>query len=114
MKRTPAQILLEKHLHELGLHFAKEQRFCERMWRFDYVLYRHEDAKDAELSCLRIAVEIEGGIWMRGRHTRGKGYQSDLDKYNEATMRGFRVLRFSTEDVLKGRAKAFIGQWLKN
>jgi very-short-patch-repair endonuclease len=96
-------VLLERHLRELGLPFEREYRFhATRRWRFDYWL------PDA-----RLAIEIEGAIWTRGRHTRGKGYQADLDKYNAATMMGYRVLRFSTDDVLRGRAKAFLVEHLK-
>ena len=100
---NPAHVLLERHLRELGLPFEREYRFhATRRWRFDYWL------PDA-----RLAIEIEGAIWTRGRHTRGKGYQADLDKYNAATMMGYRVLRFSTDDVLRGRAKAFLVEHLK-
>jgi very-short-patch-repair endonuclease len=105
--KQPAHILFEKHLAELGFHFERECRFhATRKWRLDYVLNAHYGSYD-------IAVEIEGAIWSRGRHTRGKGYQADLDKYNAATMMGYRVLRFSTHDVLTGRAKAFLAEHLK-
>jgi len=49
-------------------------------------------------------VEVEGGIWSGGRHTRGKGYLRDLEKYNAATMMGFQVIRFSTDQVKSGHA----------
>jgi hypothetical protein len=105
---NPAHLLFEKHLQELGIAWNDEWRFHPtRKWRFDYVLYTGKN----ELS--GIAVEIEGSIWSRGRHTRGKGFQADIDKYNCATMRGWRVLRFSTDDVLRGRAKAFLAAHLK-
>lgn len=116
MKFNGAHVLFEKHLKELDLYATKETRFHDkRKWRFDFLLYRWSGtgllaARIAEP--LRIAVEIEGAIWSRGRHTRGKGYQADLDKYNAATMLGYRVLRFSTADILRGRAKAFLQEWL--
>ena len=92
---------MELHLAELGLGFECEYRFHnKRLWRFDYRIEAPEDG------C--IAVEIEGGIWNRGRHTRGKGFQADLDKYNAAASEGWRVFRFSTEDVMTGRAKQFL------
>jgi hypothetical protein len=50
-----------------------------------------------------LAIEIEGGIFIGGRHTRGRGYQDDLEKYNVATSLGWRVFRFSLEDILRGR-----------
>jgi hypothetical protein len=97
-----AQTLLVKHLHELGYGVVfTEHPFCERKWRFDVA------TPD------RIAFEIEGGIWIRGRHTRGKGALADMEKYNTATMLGWRVLRFTPEQVLKGEAKEFLKQWLK-
>ena len=42
------------------------------------------------------AVEIEGGTWSGGRHTRGAGYEADCIKYNIATLKGWRVLRFTS------------------
>lgn len=46
-----------------------------------------------------VAVEIEGGKWIRGRHQRPTGFQSDIEKYNEATRLGWRVLRFTGDDL---------------
>lgn len=86
---------MKTHLRELGLSdFRRELEFCapERLWRFDFAIER-----------LGIAIEIEGGIFTEGRHSRGRGYQRDLEKYNTATALGWRVFRFSVEDVLRGR-----------
>ncbi len=47
-----------------------------------------------------IAIEIEGGTWTQGRHTRGKGYSSDCEKYNLAQLAGWKVFRF-TSDMLR-------------
>ncbi|OFX05203.1 MAG: hypothetical protein A3E78_09205 [Alphaproteobacteria bacterium RIFCSPHIGHO2_12_FULL_63_12] len=68
-----------------------EYRFCTgRKWRFDFALVG-----------LKIALEVEGGVWSGGRHTRGAGYESDCEKYNAATAMGWRVLRF-TAKMLQG------------
>ena len=51
-----------------------------------------------------IALEIEGGIWGKqckickkwlqgGRHVRGKGYENDCEKYSEAAVLGWRIIR---------------------
>lgn len=53
-----------------------------RRWRFDWAF---PDQK--------VALEIEGGVWTGGRHTRGAGYVRDIEKYNHATLAGWRVLR---------------------
>jgi len=57
----------------------------KRKWRFDYAW---PDQK--------VALEIEGGVYTRGRHTRGKGYENDMRKYNAALLLGWKVLRAST------------------
>lgn len=59
-----------------------------RKWRFDFAW-----------PSLRIALEQEGGIWTRGRHTRGAGYVADLEKYNSAVLLGWRVLRLPPDQI---------------
>jgi very-short-patch-repair endonuclease len=57
-----------------------------------------------------LAVEVEGGIWTRGRHVRGKGYERDVEKYNAAALLGWKVLRFTTTHVKSGYAVTVIEQ----
>ena len=49
----------------------------------------------------RTLIEIEGGIFMRagGRHTRGGGYANDAEKYLEAALAGWRVLRLTERQL---------------
>jgi len=56
-----------------------------RRFRFDY-------AWPDEL----VAVELEGGTWIRGRHVRGRGFERDCQKYNLAALYGWTVLRFTS------------------
>ena len=56
-----------------------------RKWRFDFCFPE-----------IMFALEIEGGAFVQGRHTRGQGFLKDIDKYNEATMMGWRILRAGT------------------
>lgn len=44
----------------------------------------------------RVAIEIEGGIWTQGRHTRGEGFEADCLKYNRLTMDGWAVIRLTS------------------
>jgi hypothetical protein len=68
---------------------VEEYRFAPpRRWRFDYSWV---DAK--------VALEVEGGAWIRGRHTRGKGFVADMDKYNAAVVQGWRVLRTTPQNL---------------
>jgi hypothetical protein len=64
---------------------------ADRQWRFDY--YMEWEGK-------KVAVECEGGIWTGGRHTRGVGYASDMDKYMAAAGLGVYVLRVQPADLL--------------
>jgi len=73
---------------------VREYRFAPpRRWRFDFAWpFRH------------FAVEIEGGAFTGGRHGRGAGFEADLQKYNAAVIAGWRVLRFSGNDLKRRSA----------
>lgn len=64
-----------------------------RKWRFDYAL-------PAE----KVAWEIEGGHWSGGRHTRGDGFEKDIEKYNHAALLGWRVIRSTSSTASKVKA----------
>lgn len=67
----------------------EEHRFHPpRRWRFDRAWL---DAK--------VAVEIDGGTFKRGRHVRGMGYHNQLDKQNQAILDGWRILRYDTKHI---------------
>jgi very-short-patch-repair endonuclease len=55
-----------------------------------------------------VAVEIQGGQWVEGRHNRPEGYEEDCTKSNLATLAGWRVYRFTGRQVSIGEAKDFI------
>ncbi len=61
----------------------------------------------------RLLIEVEGGVYSDGRHTRGTGYTEDARKYNLAILLGFRVLRFTGEMVRDGTAVAVIEEALR-
>jgi very-short-patch-repair endonuclease len=72
-----------------------EYRFEQaRQWRFDFAWPE-----------FMVAVEVEGGHWIRGAGSHGGGrFESDCAKYNEAAILGWLVLRFTTDMVMDGRA----------
>ena len=72
-----------------------------RKWRFD-LAWPYD----------KLAVEIEGAVWVRGRHTRPSGFIGDCEKYNTATLAGWRVLRVPSDWVTDGKALALIEQAL--
>ena len=84
---------LRLHMKAEGIGYTPEFKFHPvRKWRFDFALAKG------------IAVEVEGGLWILGRHNRGLGMEEDMAKYNEAALQGWRVLRFSTAMVKNGKA----------
>jgi hypothetical protein len=62
---------------------------------------------------LKLAVEVEGAVWTRGRHTRGGGFIEDCDKYNEAAFLGWRVLRVTRFHIENGKAIEWIRRALE-
>ena len=66
-----------------------EYRFCERKWWFDFAWPEK-----------KVAVECEGGLYSGGRHVRGTGFLADMEKYNKAVLLGWKVLRYSPEQML--------------
>ena len=92
--KMTAEMIVEAVFMKLKLSFVPEYRFHEkRKWRFDYFL-----------PSLNTAIEIEGGIFSGGRHTRGAGYSRDCEKYNQAQVLGFRVLRYPAHELRKSCA----------
>lgn len=53
----------------------------------------------------KVAVELEGGTWSGGRHTRGAGFERDCEKYNLAALHGWKVLRFTGTMLKKSPAQ---------
>lgn len=81
-----------------------EYRFHpERKWRFDWAI----------LGPPLLAIEVEGGAWMAGRHTRGSGFEKDLEKYAEALCLGWRVLRVTPKQIANGEALNFVDRILR-
>ena len=80
----------------------EEYRFCERRWRFDFAW---PNAK--------LALEVEGGVFVAGRHSRGAGMVNDMEKYNTATLAGWKVLRVTPKQVSDGSALTLIEQAIK-
>jgi len=70
-------------------NYEREYRFhATRRWRFDIAW-----------PALRIAIELEGGTWTYGAHTRGNGYAEDCEKYNAAVLAGWAVFRLTSDMV---------------
>jgi very-short-patch-repair endonuclease len=60
----------------------------KRKWRIDYVWID-----------VKLAVEIEGGVWKQGRHNRALGFINDIEKYNALTEEGWHLLRYIPKNI---------------
>lgn len=96
--------LLQKQLEAGSFpEFALEHKFHPtRKWKFDFAFISQ-----------KIAIEVEGGSWVGGRHTRGAGYARDCEKYNHAQLLGWQVYRFTSDQVRAGAALTFLEKVFK-
>ncbi|GAF86121.1 unnamed protein product, partial [marine sediment metagenome] len=88
--------MFEKIIIQLKLPApVREYQFAPpRKWRIDFAWPKY-----------KLAIEVEGGIFMRkngirGGHVRGSGYKGNMHKYNEIEMRGYTLLRFMPEELM--------------
>lgn len=74
----------------LRAHFKPEQIKREhkgikgRLFRFDWAIPEY-----------KLAIEYEGIFSNKSRHTSVTGYATDCEKYNLATLQGWKVLRYT-------------------
>lgn len=96
------KVLLEQiRLGGLPEPMQEYQFHAERQWRFDFCWKSNRAL---------VACEIEGGIWMQTESGRSKGhahpkrFEEDCEKYNEAALYGWLVIRVTPDMVRDGRA----------
>lgn len=101
--RSAAGQLFEEACKGHGLPIPDhEYKFHKtRMWRFDYLFEGW------------LAIELEGDPWAsvngnKSRHFHGQGILDDMEKYNEAVIAGYAILRFTHKQVKDGSAFAVI------
>ncbi len=74
----------------------------ERRYRFDFCWPEK-----------KLAVECQGGVYIRGRHVRAGGYTEDCRKLNLATTLGWRCFWFTSQMVESGEAVKVLGEVLR-
>ena len=75
-----------------------------RRWRLDFFW-----SAEKTNSHFSVAMEIEGGTWIKGRHVTGSGVEKDIEKYNEVTLANIVLLRATGKQVKDRRAI----EWLR-
>lgn len=82
--------------------WEREYAFCPpRRYRFDFANRK-----------LKLAVEIEGGTWIQGRHNRASSIEADFRKYNLAACLGWKILRGTTAMAESGELYELVKRWL--
>jgi len=96
---SPLEDEMYQQIELAGLPLPTPQyRFSDnRKWRCDFAW---PDRK--------LALEVEGGVYTKGRHQRPLGFLADCEKYNFATIRGWRVLRVARPHIRSGEALAWV------
>ena len=94
--------ILAFQLNAVGIYVEREFRFHPtRKWRSDFKIGP------------KLLVEVEGATYGKpGRHQRIDGIDADCEKYAEAMLMGYDVLRVSGRMVRDGRALNFIERYL--
>lgn len=78
-----------------------EYRFCsDRKWRFDFAWENWKGKWGAE-NCDRfpVALEVQGGIFIKGGHNRGAQMLKEWEKFNTAACLGWRLLYCQPKDL---------------
>lgn len=91
---------------DLKVEIVKEYKFLEnRRFRFDYAIPEY-----------KIAVEVEGGIWMKGggAHSRPQNILRDMEKYTLANIEGWVVIRRTPSDLIKNDTIHLIKKAIQN
>jgi hypothetical protein len=82
----------------------------EGQYRFvDGRQYRWDRAWPAQM----VAVEVQGGVWVNGAHSRGSGVQRDCMKLSLGAALGWRCLPVTPEMIEDGSAVELIRQALE-
>ncbi len=106
-KRESLELALLQQIRAAKLPEPERQALFHptRKWRADFA-FRNLGSR---LYGMGYLVEVDGGTWNGGRHTRGAGYEADCDKLNEAMLQGWRVLRVTGAHIKSGQAI----EWIK-
>lgn len=73
----------------------------DRRYRFDFAFPTE-----------KVAVEVQGGIWSGGRHTRGKGFEEERSKSAQAQILGWKYIEVTPSMIRSGEAVDLIEQAL--
>lgn len=61
----------------------------------------------------KLLIEVQGGVWVSGRHNRASGYEADCRRTCEAMKHGWRILPVTPAMIESGEAVAYVETTLR-
>lgn len=104
-KREALELSMLQQLRAIGADVGMQRQFRfhpVRQWRADF-------AWPAQM----LMLEVDGGTFTQGRHTRGMGFEKDCHKRAAAVLAGWRVLHVTGALIKSGVAAQWVEQALK-
>lgn len=81
-----------------------EYRFHDkRKWRFDYAWLDNHGNTSSDLPAIMtpaLALEVQGGLFVRGAHARGGYIVQEHEKRNESAALGWRIIYVQPRELL--------------
>lgn len=99
-KQTAVDLLCRDVALVTGEAVEREHKFAleiGRKWRFDLAITRW-----------KVAAEVNGGVFIQGRHSRGAGIEEDMRKLGAAVELGWLVIQCTPRLVKSGDAVRWI------
>ena len=118
-KRSAGEDAMAVLLTEMGLTYTRQYAYAPpRKLRADFLVTLSGAANFSSNHDDEVLIEIQGGVFpfkrhrkdgtevtLPGAHGSVSGIKSDNDRLNEATLAGYRMLRFLPEQVKDGTAR---------
>jgi very-short-patch-repair endonuclease len=108
---SDSEEVLAFQLKAAGIGFERQYHFAAG-WPVPVGKKPRKFAADFWICADRLLVEVDGGGYVSGRHTRGAGLEADHERDALAMLHGWKVLRVTPKMVNDGRALDWIERLL--
>ena len=101
--RESLELLLAQHLRAERIAYTAQHHFWPgRKWRLDFAFPGH-----------LLAVEVQGGTWIKGAHSSGAGIERDCEKAAHLAIAGWRLIPVTGGQIKSGLAIRWIKDAIK-
>ena len=113
LQRGKYEDALAAQLERAGISVTRQFKFCDdRRFRADFAIFVSRPyALGTRFT--KLLVEVDGGLFVAGRHSRGASREAEMERDALAMLAGWRVLRVSPRHVTNGKALAWIQEMVK-